>query len=433
MNSADLISVNLDDAPEDELELLECLRKVGKGLIASGSSVGFVENTLAEIARTHGASGEFMALPNFLVVKLGQSAEANIDITVQRLTTLQLDQISRLMELIDRLKRRSIPLDEAGRRMDQILAMKPRYTPGVIIVAYVLSAIGLTMLFRPELDALLVAGAAGLIVALLSQGLQRRPRYLLLLPTIAAFVVATFVFALTQLNVIYGSANLLVAPLVTFLPGAVLTTGMIEMASMHIMSGSARLMYGAAVLMLLMIGIAAGLSISGLPSHQVYAYEAIGFPWWAPLVGTFLFGVGTYVRLSGLNRHLLWMLLVLYIAMVGQSLGERYLNPYLGAFIGATLMALSSELIARSPGRAPAMVTQVIAFWFLVPGARGLLSVTSILSDDLQSAAVGLGEMVILILSITLGVLVGTLVIAPEKFVPEEGRGRPVSSRIGLS
>ncbi len=112
------------------------------------------------------------------------------------------------------------------------------------------------------------------------------------------------------------------------------------------------------------------------------------------------------------------MLLVLYIAMLGQSFGEQYLNSYVGAFLGATLMALSSEFIARSPRRTPAVVSQTLAFWFLVPGARGLLSVTSILSEGLQSAAIGLGEMVILIIAITLGVLLGTLVISPNKFVP---------------
>ena len=142
------------------------------------------------------------------------------------------------------------------------------------------------------------------------------------------------------------------------------------------------------------------------------------FPWWAPVLGTLLFGIGTFIRLSGVNRDLFWILLVLYVAMIGQSLGEQYVNSYFGAFLGATLMTLSSEIIARSPRRTPALVSQMIAFWFLVPGARGLLSVTSILSEDLQSAAVGIGEMVILIISIALGVLLGTLLISPHKFVP---------------
>ncbi len=231
-------------------------------------------------------------------------------------------------------------------------------------------------------------------------------------------MVSTLIFSLTRLDFIFGPANLLITPLIIFLPGALLTTGMIELASMHILSGSARLTYGATLLLLLFIGISIGLYFSGLSNLEVYAYEAVYFPWWAPLLGTTLFGVGTFIRLSGANRDLFWMLIVLYIAMLGQTFGEQYLNSYFGAFLGATLMALSSEIIARSPRRTSALVSQALAFWFLVPGARGLLSVTRLLSKDVQSAAIGIGEMVILIIAIALGVLVGTLVISPHKFVP---------------
>ena len=42
-----------NQASIDELELLECLRKIGKGLIASGTAVGVVENTLTEIAMAY--------------------------------------------------------------------------------------------------------------------------------------------------------------------------------------------------------------------------------------------------------------------------------------------------------------------------------------------------------------------------------------------
>jgi uncharacterized membrane protein YjjB (DUF3815 family) len=249
-------------------------------------------------------------------------------------------------------------------------------------------------------------------------GFQRHPRFNILLPVIVSIVVSTLIFNLTRLGFIYGPANLLVAPLVTFLPGSLLTTGMIELASTHILSGSARLIYGGAVLALLFIGIAVGLNLSNLPDYQVYPFRAVSFPWWAAFLGTFLFGLGTYLRLSGANRDLFWMLLVLYIAMLAQVFGEQNFNSYVGAFLGAMMMALSSELIARSPRRTPAVASQMLAFWFLVPGSRGLLSVTSLLTEDLQSAATGLGQMIMLILAITLGVLFGTLLISPQKFVP---------------
>jgi uncharacterized membrane protein YjjP (DUF1212 family) len=408
----------LEQALVEESELLDCIRKIGKGLIASGISVGVVENTLTEIAQVYGKECEIMALPNVIMIKLGQASHGRVDLAVQRLTTLQLDKVSKFMELVDQVQQKQIPFGQANQQIDQILAKKPRFSPAMIIFGYFLSCIGLTLLYRPDIRSLLITGGAGILVGLITQLFRWKPRFDLLLPIFAAIVVSTLVFILTRLGYIFGPANLLITPLITFLPGALLTTGMIELASMQILSGSARLIYGAAVLLLLFVGIAIGLNLSGLPSYLVYPYEAVVFLWWAPLIGTLLFGVGTFLRLSGANRDLFWMVFVLYIAMLGQSFGERYFNSYVGVFLGALLMALSSEFIARSPRRTPALVSQMLAFWFLVPGARGLLSVTSILSEDLQRAAIGLGQMVILIVSISMGVLLGTLLVSPNKFVP---------------
>jgi uncharacterized membrane protein YjjP (DUF1212 family) len=416
--SVELTPQIFDRISADETDLLECLRKIGKGLIASGVSAGVVENTLTEISLAYGMECETVALPNVVIIDLGQSARGRVDLAVQRLTTLQLDQISELTEMIDQVHHKNIPLADASQQIDRILAKPPRFNPATIIFGYGLSCIGLTLLYRPDPLSLLITGSMGILVGLILLWFRKQPRFNLLLPVIVAIVVSSLVFELTRLGFIYGPANLLVTPLVIFLPGSLLTTGMIELASMHILSGSARLIYGAAMLTLLFIGISVGLSLSGLPNYQVYAHEAVYFPWWAPFLGTLLFGLGTFIRLSGANRDLFWMLLVLYIAMLGQSFGEQFLNSYVGAFIGATLMALSSEFIARSPHRTSVVVSQALAFWFLVPGARGLLSVTSLLSENLQTAAIGLGQMLVLIVAITLGVLLGTLVVSPHKFVP---------------
>ena len=411
-----------DQMRPEEANLLACLRKIGKGMIASGVSVGVVENTLTEIANVYEAECEIVALPNVILIQLGHSSRGQVDCAVQRLTSLQLDQVSELAEMIDQVRKKRIPLDQASQDLDRILVKPPRFKPAIGVLGYFLSCVGLTMLFRPDPRSLLITGLMGILVGLLLWAFQKMPRFTLLLPVIISVIVSTLIFNMTRQGYIYGPANLLVAPLVIFLPGSLLTTGMIELASMHILSGSARLIYGGAMLLLLLIGIGIGLNISNLPDIQVYAYEAVSFPWWAPFLGTLLFGLGTFVRLSGANRDLFWMLVVLYVAMMGQAFGEAYFNSYIGAFLGATLMALSSEVIGRSVRRTPAVVSQVLAFWFLVPGSRGLLSVTSLLIEDVQSAAVGLGQMVILIIAITLGILLGTLLISPQKFVPVPAR-----------
>ena len=419
----------LEQTRTEESELLECLRKIGKGLIPAGVSAGVVENTLTEIAMIYGMQCEIVALPSVILIQLGQSSHGQVDCAVQRRTSLQLDQVSELAEMIDRVKHKKVPLDQANQELDRILGKQPRFKPAIVFLGYFLSCIGLTMLIRSDPLSLLVTGAMGILVGLMLWGFQKQPRFNILLPVIVSMVVSTLIFQLTRLDFIYGPANLLVAPLVTFLPGSLLTTGMIELASMHILSGSARLIYGGAVLALLFVGITVGFNLSNLPDSELYAYRAVIFPWWLPLLGTFLFGLGTYLRLSGANRDLFWMLLVLYVAMLAQAFGERNFNSYAGAFLGAMMMTFSSELIARSPQRTPAVASQMLAFWFLVPGSRGLLSVTSLLTEDLQSAATGLGQMIMLILSITLGVLFGTLLISPQKFVPVPTEsGRPQKS-----
>jgi len=410
------------DLPADTItdirELLECLRKIGKGLIASGSPVGVVENTLTEIAQSYQMPCEIVALPNIIMLKLGQKMHELVDFTVQQPSSLPLNQLSALGELVDEVKERHISPVEATQQVDDILSLQPRFNSAAMVIGYVVSIIGLTLLFRPDPRSLLITGGVGFLVAVLILLFRKWPRFNLLLPVVAAIMVSAIMFNLTRMGLVYGTANLIIPPLITFLPGTILTTGMIELASINLISGSSRLMYGGATLFLLFIGIAIGLNLSELPGVMVTTYESSVFPWWAPFIGTLLFGIGTFVRLSGSNRDLFWMLLVLYIAMLGQTLGENLGSPYFGAFLGATLMALSSEFIARSPRRTPALVSQALAFWFLVPGARGLLSVTSILSEDYQSALIGLGEMTILITSIAIGVFLGTLIISPDKFVP---------------
>ncbi len=136
----------------EESDLIECLRKIGKGMIASGVSVGVVENTLTEIAMAYGMECEIVALPNVVLIQLDHSSRGRVEFAVQRLTTLQLDQVSELAELIDQVRNKDVALDIASAQLDRILAKPPRFKPSIGVLGYFLSCVGLTMLFRPDLS-----------------------------------------------------------------------------------------------------------------------------------------------------------------------------------------------------------------------------------------------------------------------------------------
>src|SRR4051812_16090697 len=155
------------DPTTSAADLLVCLRTIGQALMASGNPVSLVEDTLAEIAARYGMRCETVALPNILMIKLGDTTPAVLDVATQRLTTLRLDQMSDLAVLIERVKQRRLTTVETTRQVEQIRATAPRFGAALIVAGHVLLVIGLTLRMRPAWDALLVVSVLGLLVGLM--------------------------------------------------------------------------------------------------------------------------------------------------------------------------------------------------------------------------------------------------------------------------
>jgi uncharacterized membrane protein YjjB (DUF3815 family) len=126
----------------------------------------------------------------------------------------------------------------------------------------------------------------------------------------------------------------------------------------------------------------------------------------APWFGVAVFGVGLAVYQCARPRSLPWILLVLYVAYAAQVIGGVFLGAVLSAAIGALVMTPVAVLVARQPSGPPAIVSFLPAFWLLVPGALGLVGVTSILDGDAGGLAT-LTTTISTMVAITLGVLVG--------------------------
>src|SRR4029077_10712314 len=78
----------------------------------------------------------------------------------------------------------------------------------------------------------------------------------------------------------------LVPPLVAFLPGAMLTLGMVELAYGDMVSGSSRLTTGFVQLVLLACGLAAGAMLVGVsPDNLIDTAPDLDRADWAPWLG----------------------------------------------------------------------------------------------------------------------------------------------------
>lgn len=215
------------------------------------------------------------------------------------------------------------------------------------------------------------------------------------------------VFLLQRSSLGIGILPPLVAPLVTFLPGALLTVSVIELATGQMLAGAGRLAAGAMQLVLLALGIIAGAQLVGVPATTAGSPASQPLGDLAPWLGVTLFGVGVVVNKCARPSSTGWILLVLYVAYEAQIIGGLFLGAELSAFVGAVTMSPVAAYVASRPSGPATQVSFLPAFWMLVPGALGLVGVTMLLGEDRSSAFASLMTTGVTMVAISFGVLIG--------------------------
>lgn len=390
----------------DRSALRQFLLGLAQGMNASAESVDTIRDTLTEVARANGGDDtDFVVLPTIILVETGESEESRVAIRSATNASFRFDQIAALYELIGRAKAGEVAPLDGIRRLNEIGAMKPRLGWFTRTLGHAILTVGLALLLAPTWQGAVVAFVLGFGIGLLK--LVRSPTLQLILPIAAAFVCAAAVFLLAETFEIGDPIRLLIAPLVTFLPGGVLTTATVELAAGQMISGAARLVYGFVQLALLAFGILAAGTVVGVESRSYEPLEASSYlPWWVALIGILVFALGNYLHFSAPASTYGWVLLALAIAYLGQWAGNEFIGPTVGGFIGALLMTPVVFWIAGLRHGVPSQLTFLPAFWLLVPGAAGLVGLTEAFATD--NGLTDFVAALVSVMSIALGVLIGT-------------------------
>jgi len=398
-------------APPDTAVLLEFMFRLGQGYLACGEQTAKVELLLRRTASAYGMrKSRVVAFPTAVFISLHDSTGERVTLAECEPEALRLDQMADIYALGEAAQGAKVEPGEGLERLAAIRRQKARFGKGGLVAGHVILTVGLALVLMPTRTNLAAAAVLGLIVGLLKLFNRGRAMMAVPLPVVAAAVVSALVFLAVRRGIPVDPLHALVPPLVTFLPGAMLTLGMVEFAYGDMVSGAGRLIAGFVQLILLAFGLAIGAVLVGyVPADLVYsAGDYAKVPWvpWAPWAGVLVFGVGVYLHFSAPRNSLRWMILVLLMAFAAQRLAVGMFGSEISGFFGtlvATPLGYLIQLRFRGP---PAAVTFLPSFWLLVPGALGLLSVTRMLSD--RAAGIdGLVTVMFVITSIALGTLVG--------------------------
>ncbi|WP_454051741.1 threonine/serine ThrE exporter family protein [Cellulomonas sp. Marseille-Q8402] len=408
-----------DGDPATPAELLRLLVDAGEAMVDAGHTVSSVADTLADIAVAHGGAGaETVVLPTALLVTVpdGDGVATAAVSTGRR--PLLLHQVDDLADVLRDATTGDVPPARTTAAIAFLRAASPPFGTMARLGGYLMLSVGLAALLGGSWVDLLVAGALGLAVGALQLAVGPVPSGIEVVQTVAvAFAVSIAVLLAARVVPDLGVLPALVAPLVLFLPGGLLTTGVIELATGQMLSGGGRVAAGTMQLVLLAGGIVAAAALVGVPAVDLAGGgQALGPI--APWIGVVLFGVGTVVFRCGRPRTVGWVVVVLSVAYGAQVLGDALLGGVLSAFVGALAMTPVALAVARFPSGPSPLASFLPAFWMLVPGALGLVGVTSLLEGD-SSGVSTLVTTVATMVAIAFGVVLG---LAATRALPGPAR-----------
>lgn len=294
----------------------------------------------------------------------------------------------------------------------RVEALDPPYPKGLAVVASAASSASAAVLFGAPVPAVAAAGGLGVFVGALDRVSQKFPGYRRIHDIATAFLVAAVATTLGRLLPV--SATLVtLAGIVSLLPGLTVTVALIELATRHLASGTARLAGAVVTLLQLGIGTALGWRLAALLPKAV---KPVGEPVpdalhaWVVPVAAAAFVVAFRAR----PRDYPWILGVSLMAFFAGREGQHLLGPWLGACVGGLVVGLLSNLQAIVR-RVPAAVTQVPALILLVPGSVGFRGFGAVLNDDVSGGVDAGLRMLVIAGSLVAGTLAAGVLLPPRR------------------
>jgi uncharacterized membrane protein YjjP (DUF1212 family) len=410
------------DRPDTTVQHFRALLlALGAALTMTGDAVSEVEEQLRAVARRHGyPDAHVVVLPTVVIVALAPDDAPGLR-TLDSFSQLRLDQASQVIRLARRAESPGVDAHAALAELEGILASRPRFGAIAHIASHAVLTLGLGLVIHPAAVDLWVYLALGALVGALKVWAARYQTGGYLLAVTCAALISAIAFLAHGGNEA-ASLRLTIPPLVTFLPGALLTMATVDLAMGETVAGASRFVAGLLQLALLGVGIVIGAELVGNPHNSpVAGASADTLGAWSPWAGVAVFGIGVFVHNVAPRRSLPWLLVVLFTAWIGQLVGKELVDSTLSGFVGAALMVPVAHVVGRVSTAPPAHVMFLPAFWLLVPGTLGLIGVTEIVGEHHEAGSENLGSALVSIPSVALGILVGTMIVRAARRFTQQG------------
>lgn len=364
-----------------------------------------------------------LATPTSLQMAFGPIGEQRVHLLRVEPDAMDLGRLAELDDIVlaleaERNEGRSPNVAAARAQVEALRARPARYARGWQWAAQALASATGAPLFGGGWREAALAGLLGASLGPLASVIGRKRGGAGLFEPLAAFWGATVAFSAAALWTA-GAALIpeviVLSAVIVLLPGLRLTVGISELATGHVVSGTARLASAGAVFALMLLGIITGRAVAaslfGAPLPATVDVAASpGAAFW---VGLSLAPIAFVVLFNARPTELGWIA----VGGIGGVLVAHSLAPLLGpalaSFSGAAFIGLLANELDRRK-RLPASVLRAPGLIMLVPGGLGLRSLDAIYHQDALGGLEGLFSTTLIGVALAGGILVANFVRAPR-------------------
>ncbi len=281
------------------------------------------------------------------------------------------------------------------------------------IVGFVMANIGVACLLKLQFKEIAVCGAVGLVLALLHIRLGNSRRFMEGLDAICA-VVAAFLVAIAAAK--WGPINYrgtLLASLVVLVPGLTITIAATEIATQHLVSGTARMAGAFATLLKLAFGSLVGGELAQATGFVVQNASLTNTLVWLPWLGLMISAVSFAILFKARLADYWLAIGAAILGYVCTQFGGAWYGQEFAVFFAGLVVTLTANTYARI-WRRPGALIRLPGIILLVPGSVGFRSLAFVFEQQTMQGLNMAVSLLLTVVALVAGILFAGTLVAPR-------------------
>ncbi len=401
-------------APRPDDPRIRFLIELSRALGTYGTAAHRLEGTITICASELGLQCHVFSTPTSLFLSVEHEGSYSTFLSRIIPGEVNLGKLRQFDELFNAVLEGRLAPMAAVRKIKEIVH-EPDTVPGwVDVLCIMVIAACASVFLGGGTNELFSASIIGGVIGMLGHVAAKNREHARLIEFLAGLISALIAWSMGQVLGPYAPGLAMIAGIIVFMPEMTLTMSMTELATRHVVSGSARLV--GALMILLLIGFGAAIGNQG--AHVLFVLPdsvepvALGAQWkvLAAFVSSLLFVVLFRARWSDA-----WgMILAVLVSYSSSRFGVTEFGLQFGVCFAACCVGVLGNLYARVMDR-PSATFLLPGLLMMVPGSMGFKSLQMFMDQNTVSGMQSAVTVMVIGAGLVVGLLLANVLMPPRK------------------